>query len=457
MWRHTMFKTLRQHHSQESGQIVIMLALAMMVLLGMVGLAIDGGMLYWNQRRAQNGADAAAVAGTQALVNETLVDDYICGTVPETVILDSVYQYAANNEVPDAEAGENIEAYYLTEDAAGNRVDLLDGSGNSWKVGTTGVIPCEDIVGLRVRASFPQDTFLAGVIGVMETNVTVEAYAVFDHRSWCTDFALFGINPGGGDTISINPSEGWVMNGGIHSNSGILLGGTIVHLERERPIEYDVDDTPKFNPNKIDGGPDPDDDEMKGFTAVPNYPLADDFYYRFEDFAPPEVSPPSGGFIWNEVDAAHRFYSPVSLGTSDERFFKNADGSLKDGLYVVNGSVKLNNLKNLGDRPWRVTIVATGNVEISGSINQLPYIRGLFIYTLSDNMSNGAVNLSGSDNQWAGMIVAPNGEASVSGSKVNNLSGMIVAQDISISGSTIKLNHRPEYCPPDPPRVMLTK
>ena len=67
-----MMKYLRQRGEQ--GQTAILLALSMIGLLGIVGLALDGGMLYWNQRRAQNGADAAVVAGVTKLI-ENIMDE----------------------------------------------------------------------------------------------------------------------------------------------------------------------------------------------------------------------------------------------------------------------------------------------------------------------------------------------------------------------------------------------
>ena len=46
------------------GQIIVIVALAMVVIVLMVGLVIDLGALYSQQRIAQNGADAASTAGT---------------------------------------------------------------------------------------------------------------------------------------------------------------------------------------------------------------------------------------------------------------------------------------------------------------------------------------------------------------------------------------------------------
>ncbi len=46
----------------ESGQIMMLLVLLIVVLLGFSALAIDGGMVYSERRRAQNASDAAAMA-----------------------------------------------------------------------------------------------------------------------------------------------------------------------------------------------------------------------------------------------------------------------------------------------------------------------------------------------------------------------------------------------------------
>jgi hypothetical protein len=47
-----------------SGQILVIAVLALVVIVGMVGLIIDGGALFAQQRTAQNGSDAVATAGT---------------------------------------------------------------------------------------------------------------------------------------------------------------------------------------------------------------------------------------------------------------------------------------------------------------------------------------------------------------------------------------------------------
>jgi len=51
-----------QHNNGERGQVIVLLALLMIVLLGFAGLAIDGGNVLTQRRRAQNAADNAALS-----------------------------------------------------------------------------------------------------------------------------------------------------------------------------------------------------------------------------------------------------------------------------------------------------------------------------------------------------------------------------------------------------------
>lgn len=58
-----------KNRSRETGQVFVILALVMVVLLGFTALAIDGGMTMMTRKRAQNSADASAMAAALALSN----------------------------------------------------------------------------------------------------------------------------------------------------------------------------------------------------------------------------------------------------------------------------------------------------------------------------------------------------------------------------------------------------
>ncbi|MFO3797605.1 MAG: pilus assembly protein TadG-related protein, partial [Anaerolineales bacterium] len=52
----------------EKSQALLLIALAMLALLGLTAIAIDGGNVYRDRRHAQNAADTAALAAALAIV-----------------------------------------------------------------------------------------------------------------------------------------------------------------------------------------------------------------------------------------------------------------------------------------------------------------------------------------------------------------------------------------------------
>ena len=444
-------------HRSERGQIAILLAVAMIGLLGIVGLTLDGAMLFWNQRRAQNGADAAATAGVAALSAQIVAKDYNCATSSEDPILAVVHKYAANNEVPDADSGNNVAAFYLVQNTSGDWVDLINPStGTAWQVGDTGHIPCANVRGLRVRADFPQRTFLAGIIGIAETRATVDASAIYEYNTWCTEFAVIALSSDCDHSIlGLSGSDLALIDGGAHSNGGMQIsgGGQGIYLEEGMPVEYGGMCKAQLpTDDKIIGGPIPDAVGKGIAPYVPGGYISlneDNLGYKFKDFAP-------DGMYWNLVfpEEERNYFDNRNITTND---VKNPDGSLKDGLYVTRGSIKLSRLSNAGEAPWRVTLVALGTVEISGGFSQVPRVANVFILTLSDDLSSGAINLSGDGNVWEGLVLAPNGLVSMSAAKNSDLGGSLVGYEVDLSGSNIEISRRLGDCPRNPPLVVLIK
>src|SRR5918999_2617999 len=66
--------TVAHLNRSERGITFILFALAIVVLLGMVAVGIDGGRLYDERRQAQNAADHAALAAAFAACTSTSTD-----------------------------------------------------------------------------------------------------------------------------------------------------------------------------------------------------------------------------------------------------------------------------------------------------------------------------------------------------------------------------------------------
>src|SRR6266550_4299815 len=60
---------IKAAHKHEAGQVLPLLALALIALAGFAALALDGGNLYTEQRRAQAAADNAVMAAAFQQMN----------------------------------------------------------------------------------------------------------------------------------------------------------------------------------------------------------------------------------------------------------------------------------------------------------------------------------------------------------------------------------------------------
>lgn len=180
MWFH------RRRESQR-GQMVIIVALGLTVLVAMVGLVIDGGMAWSNRRQVQNAADAASLAGTRVLgldlkwraVNAGNpsppaapfpdADDAVCDAI------NNALAYNTN----DAQAIPTIDCYTGSDDAVYVGFDTTTSDPTDLTVmGRVGEGVPTTAQGVRVRGTGLSDTFLMSVIGVDEVTLNADATAL---------------------------------------------------------------------------------------------------------------------------------------------------------------------------------------------------------------------------------------------------------------------------------------
>lgn len=146
----------------ERGQVLVIVALAMITLVAMVGLVIDVGFAWAANRDTQNGADATAHAGAIVIVRSFATAD---------PLFNDAY---VETEVENAAAANGItleSAEYTTWEGESLPTPVMVGSapGGTIPAGAQGV----NAVGTRVH-----DTILAQVIGIETLTVRAEATAV---------------------------------------------------------------------------------------------------------------------------------------------------------------------------------------------------------------------------------------------------------------------------------------
>jgi hypothetical protein len=142
----------RRRQNDESGVVLVIFAIAMVVLLGMIAIAIDGSYGFVQNRRAQNAADFAAFAAAQQLTNST----YCSGTTtPSTQQIVAIVQQLVDDN------GSGIGSAWTAH--------FLNSSGKS--IGTftpTNAFgnPPPGACGVSVDATPKWTPFFAGIFGI---------------------------------------------------------------------------------------------------------------------------------------------------------------------------------------------------------------------------------------------------------------------------------------------------
>lgn len=136
---------IRSRLRQEQGQVLALMAVAMVALLGMVAFVVDVGRLYYAHRAIQASADAAATAGAQALPDPNAA-----------IALARQYSAEPGNKNAMANLG-NVTATYTTKCISG--------------------IPCNPANTIVVNESSQVDSIFAKIFGFGSWTVTAKATA----------------------------------------------------------------------------------------------------------------------------------------------------------------------------------------------------------------------------------------------------------------------------------------
>jgi len=167
-----LFEREEDNMKNERGQAMVLVVFAIIGMLAIAGLAIDGGRLHAQRRQVQNAADAASLAGTRELLEargDMCEDDSISlGELDDRVAL-AVLDYAQKNGVNREDATE-IEGWYVDADSnAVKRVGFRE-------------LQTEDLAittGVSVTLSLTDTTTFMKIIGRNEMGASGAATAMF--------------------------------------------------------------------------------------------------------------------------------------------------------------------------------------------------------------------------------------------------------------------------------------
>ncbi|MGE5223399.1 MAG: Tad domain-containing protein [Omnitrophica WOR_2 bacterium] len=419
---------MKSNKFNESGQAIIMIAVSLIVLLGFVALAIDGGMVYSDRRHAQNAADAASLAGggAAALTLENQHVFYSTWNCNDPKIL-----LAEQNAVASAISRAGSNRYTIDADPAdGNGATAVCGEedNGSW---------IDKFIDVSTYISATTPTYFAQVLfkGVLNNRVsavtrirprTAMAFgdAIVSLSSDCPNINQGGVSfeGGGGQVHNVH-----ILGGGVFSNSCLTgNGGVIAEVDPEKGFHHYGEYNPPPGSGSLSPEPEP------ATIQIPDYPVQTPQC----DQVPMRSAPPRHGDI------------SIAPGRYPEILRNNGKLELQPGLYCVDGDFNVN-----GD--WveghDVTIylingsfstTAGSEVHLSAPLATCrapvcPYaIPGLLFYMRKGN--TGTVALQGnSTSYFQGTIYVPTGTIDAGGgsSELPTLRTQLIGWTVKVHGN----------------------
>jgi Putative Flp pilus-assembly TadE/G-like len=201
-----MIRRVRGREQDERGVILIIFACAMVVLIGILAIAIDGSYGFVQNRRAQNASDFAAFAAAQQLSSS-----YYCnGTSAITTVqlVDIIQKLVDEN---DAGVGSAWSATFL------------DSQGNSLSSFTPSDYPTDpppNSCGVNVTATPKWPPFFAGIFGVQQFGGFAKG-SVAPVAATTDNIGIVALNKYGPHEILGGGTGEFVVSGNIFLNTDV--------------------------------------------------------------------------------------------------------------------------------------------------------------------------------------------------------------------------------------------
>lgn len=390
----------------QSGQVIILMAFGMIALLAVLGLAIDGGRLFYLERDAQNASDAAVLAATYALCT-------------------------------------NGDAVLAGENAAADNGFVDNGSTVTVTINNpptkplTSTLPASSFAEVIITSQIPS-YFIHLVYG---GDLAVTTYAL-GHciPGWDPDNDGGAMMSTNDDCSCQNACSITVSDNDITGN--IRCNGEVKSQGADHDINGYIDYRCNFDANNLSLSPSTGNPEL----------LAEPFelpeFYKIEDYRPTgDAALAAGANYWALTGGGNH---QINLNRSADATRFAAGGIIyADGNLQIIGS---------GTHTATITIVAEGDISINADSNLTAYDNGLLLYsgTTSGCNSSGGISYSSTNTVWFGVIYAPHTRVSLS--NAHSLGrGAIIGDTISISGSDNEIIYDPSYLPPIPPSIEVTE
>lgn len=398
-------KTGARGWRDESGQVVILLALSLTVLLGFVGLATDVGVLIHDKRNLQIAADAAAIAGAK--------------------------QIQINNSGNVVAAGKSASAANgFTDGQNGVTVAVNAPPVNGPNAGHAGFV--EAIV------QYSQPTFFMRALGINSSLIGARAVA-FDGANSGTG-CLTALNPTAGDTIHLQGSfnldapgcavidnssaQGSKNNSALYFNGagGTLAAGSVGVVGTADGQTSDSSPAPVTG---ISGVSDP----LAPLISPPSYD-------------PASCTAPPTSTTWGPAKAGGTVCYSGTIKTTQNI-------TLDPGVYVLTGTLDLGGGGTLNGTGVTFYLAGpngtwgkpgSGNTTLNLTAPTSGPYNGILLY--EDPSDTNTITLIGNPvANWTGIIYAPNAELDLGGTtNMTLVTDLIVGKLYDFGSATITIN-----------------
>jgi type II secretory pathway pseudopilin PulG len=402
----------------ERGQAIILIALAIIGLLALTALAVDGGNIYAERRRAQNAADT------------TVLDAALAKVRGQNMYTEGLARAASNKYVDaDPTAGSsspdiNVEIY--NPPISGPYLGYAE------------------YVQTIITARVP--TYFGRVIGIHEVTNKVEAVARAKPPVFSPMFF-------GNAIVGLSPDDCKAVKYQGNANTTVIGGGIFVNSN--------CDDSAFFN------------NSSSAQLTAPCLQAVGGINYK-----PGAINIPSGCIISGAAPLPPPIYpNPTCSGnaTKDDDVLSpgNYSGTfppagvttLQSGVYCVNGDFRLNAHDVLnGDgviiRVNNGDVVWNGGATINLSAPTSGPFSGLLLFLPDDNDNDVQIN-GNSGSTFTGTILAPSAAITINGTGgATGLNSQIIGYTVDLSGSSntfINYNAGQNYQAPENPAVQLVQ
>ncbi|MFO7945520.1 MAG: pilus assembly protein TadG-related protein [Armatimonadota bacterium] len=378
---------MRNLRRSRQGIVTIMAILGLLAMLGLAALTIDLGRMAMAAQRTQDVADAAAVAGAQAMSDLPVADARITDIV------------AANNDAISwpqvtVDTDSDVTFYYPGDDVP--QYGVLDSDEHAVAVTTH---MDDEFLFARATGQHQMSVARTSVAKVTEGDGVLPCLFAGDDAEWMNGLVMNGSHMD--------------VAGDIHSNTRVVINGS--HQTVGGVLSWRNSLTVNGNHNDFQGGTQESD--------VLAYPV--DYEWSDYDNWDYEVSQIYSNGSYEEMEFGH-VHVDGDMVLNGSHFYGH------DGLVMVEGDVIVNGSHHTFEN---VTIIAKGSITFNGAAQHVsPYIDGLALMSLSSQYSN-AITYNGAHQLSEGTLFAPNGGITYNGAQQETRDGSVIAKHITVNGS----------------------